>query len=493
MRRALLPAALALALLASPAAAGVAGAAEPAPADPRDAALPEGWRDSTDVVWTTASDATGFHLLVARERDGWAWRTVASLREDGIETDRWVGNACLTASGRKAVVVYAPRAFTNKSQLFQRGGFTAVVDVATGAVTKLPVRSTLAYFNPGCGDGETAVVSQSRGGEIADRHPAATRLFTVDTRTATVAPPVELPGQVTSPLPVAGGIVAAAGSRLVAVGATGLRTLATATAVPFRLAADGAGGVVYLDHDGHTAYVRHLPTTTKPAAPRELARGPLTETSVAGAARGRVWITGDVTVTGALPPGVRRLDVPAGTPVSAEGGLALVRQETVSTADLDTPDEIQLDGLVLSTGKHLDLSTVPGAATAEPAAAEPLPGPVNQLIDDADQATAPTAATDPVDRDATCAVPRNDAATQVYQPTPRQVEWAADQAVVGNLTTTRPANWKQSGLPSWTPQGMFPSIALSGGGRVNVQILLGILAQESNLWQASRSARPAGC
>jgi hypothetical protein len=68
------------------------------------------------------------------------------------------------------------------------------------------------------------------------------------------------------------------------------------------------------------------------------------------------------------------------------------------------------------------------------------------------------------------------------------VEWAADQAVVGNLTTTRPANWKQSGLQSWSPQGMFPPIALSGGGRVNVQILLGILAQESNLWQASGHA-----
>lgn len=87
-------------------------------------------------------------------------------------------------------------------------------------------------------------------------------------------------------------------------------------------------------------------------------------------------------------------------------------------------------------------------------------------------------------------MPRNDPKSVVYQPTARQVEWAADQAVVNNLQTARPDNWKQSGITSWTPQQMFPSKALSGGGRVPVQVLLGILAQESNLWQASGKAMP---
>jgi hypothetical protein len=65
----------------------------------------------------------------------------------------------------------------------------------------------------------------------------------------------------------------------------------------------------------------------------------------------------------------------------------------------------------------------------------------------------------PVDTEASCSVPRNDVQTQVYQPTPRQVEWAADQAVVGSLTMTRPANWKQAGMgSSWSPQGLFPPI-----------------------------------
>ncbi|MGW4797432.1 golvesin C-terminal-like domain-containing protein, partial [Nonomuraea sp. NPDC004297] len=77
--------------------------------------------------------------------------------------------------------------------------------------------------------------------------------------------------------------------------------------------------------------------------------------------------------------------------------------------------------------------------------------------------------------------------TRAYQPHWNQVEWAANLAVQNALTISRPANWKQSGMPAaWTPQGMFPSIALAGGGTVPPQILLGVLTQESNLWQASR-------
>ena len=40
------------------------------------------------------------------------------------------------------------------------------------------------------------------------------------------------------------------------------------------------------------------------------------------------------------------------------------------------------------------------------------------------------------------------------------------------------------------PQGMFPLPALTGGGRIPAQVLLGILTQESNLWQAEGGALP---
>jgi hypothetical protein len=85
-----------------------------------------------------------------------------------------------------------------------------------------------------------------------------------------------------------------------------------------------------------------------------------------------------------------------------------------------------------------------------------------------------------------CAVPRNDLRNQAMQPKPRQVEWAVDNAVRGLLTEPRPANWKNLGMPAYTPQGLFPPVPLSGGGYVPAQIMLAIAAQESNLWQATR-------
>jgi hypothetical protein len=101
---------------------------DPSTVDPvaRDRVLPDGWRSSPDLAWTTAGDATGFHVLVADSRSGYTWRTAATLFEPGFDTDRWIGNACLTGSGRRVVVVYAPRQFTNRAQLFDRGAFAAV-------------------------------------------------------------------------------------------------------------------------------------------------------------------------------------------------------------------------------------------------------------------------------------------------------------------------------------------------------------------------------
>ncbi|WP_253911136.1 hypothetical protein [Streptomyces sp. CNQ-509] len=113
-----------------------AGESSPGPA-PGDAVGPgvraevlgEDWKSSADRAWTTTGDATGFHLLVADVRHGCAWRTAATPAEPGFETDRWIGNACVTGSGKWAVVVYAPRTFTNDPLLMSRGAFTAVVNL----------------------------------------------------------------------------------------------------------------------------------------------------------------------------------------------------------------------------------------------------------------------------------------------------------------------------------------------------------------------------
>lgn len=123
----------------------------------------ENRKSSGDRARTTSGDATGFHVLVADSRDGYAWRTAATLSEPGFDSDTWIGNACVTGSGDRAVMVYAPRTFTNDPVLRGRGGFTAVVDLQTGKVRKLPVKSSLSCYNPGCGTGDSAVLTQSGG------------------------------------------------------------------------------------------------------------------------------------------------------------------------------------------------------------------------------------------------------------------------------------------------------------------------------------------
>ncbi|WP_234042595.1 hypothetical protein [Streptomyces marianii] len=119
------------------------------PAKDRAGLLGKGYEKSADTAVTATGDGTGFHLLAGKEKDGYQLRTVASLFEDGFASDTWIGNHCVTESGKYAAVSYAPRMFTNKPELMVRGAFTAVVDLTSGEVTKLPFQSSLAYFSPG--------------------------------------------------------------------------------------------------------------------------------------------------------------------------------------------------------------------------------------------------------------------------------------------------------------------------------------------------------
>ncbi|MFG1977947.1 SGNH/GDSL hydrolase family protein [Nonomuraea fuscirosea] len=457
------------------------------------------YRTSADLSWTTDGDSTGLHVLVAEERTGYTWRTLATLSEPGFETDRWIGNVCFTASGRKAVAVYAPRAFTNDGRLFDRGGFTALIDVPSGRVRKLPLRSSLAYFNPGCGAGELSVITQAKGGDVPGDGAAATRLSVLDTGDGTLAPPVERPGQITSAVPVGTAIVAAGGNHLLRIERDGATTrLARTASTPFRLAADGGGGVVYMEYRGDVADVRRLaaPDPGRPAG--LLASGPLSGVNVVAGTAGKVFLTGDLRLRKHLPTAVSQVGVPATAQLSTHGRLAILPGARPAIGGPEAPSEawqrsmtlpapgrphaLELAARVVPTGKDVTFAVTPGDGSAGSAASGGA----------APRSTAAAAgvSTTPVDAEAYCGVPRNDARSQVYQPTPRQVEWAADQAVVGNLTMTRPSNWKQSGLPAWSPQGLFPPLALEGGGRVPVQVFLGIMSQESNLWQASGHVLP---
>lgn len=476
---------------------------DPSSARTRTALLQPGWQTSPDELWTLRGDSTGLHLLAATASSAYAWHTVATLGDAAVETDRWVGNACLTGSGRYAVVAYAPRSFTNQEQLYLRGASVAVVDMRSGAVRKLGVSGSLAYYDPGCGTGSSAVVTATRFAEEHDGY-TATRFFRVDASSGTVARPVELPGQYSSAVPIGTDIAAVRGSSLVRISDVGLvQPLVRGAAGAFDLAVDAQGGISYLSGSIDLNRVMRLPSLSS-RVPEVIASRRGAWMGIQRGTAGRVFVLDPGFPSRSLGHGVTLIDASPHNEVSTLGQAMIVhsvmpspstaasawrRAQTGDTSSVGGT-LLRLDVEIRATQKHLPFTIEPRAYA--PAAGASPPDTSSRLSGAAPTAVTAQALTASVtgttDSSPTCAVPRNDPNTLVYQPTPRQVEWAADQAVVGNLMTARPTNWKGSGLASWTPQKLFPNPVLHGGGRVPVQILLGILAQESNLWQASGHA-----
>ncbi|WP_239079426.1 hypothetical protein [Streptomyces sp. SID7909] len=502
----------------------------------RAAVLGDAYASSKDVALSTSGDGTGFHVLAGKEKDGYAFTTVATLREDGFDSDTWIGNTCVTESGRYAAVAYAPRTFTNNPELMVRGAFTAVVDLGSGKVTKLPFTASLAYFSPGCGNGDDVVFTQlSHDGDKEQR----TRLITVDAATGKQSAPAAFPGQVTSAVPTRHGIVAGHGNKLVRINGRKETVLATTKHVPFQIAADSADGVTFIDREADAgtkttakSWAKHLDSGQVKGgrtSPRTVAEGKLADWDLSATPGGTVFLTGKARSKGKLPRSVRNPGhLAKGARMSSLGHAGVSTSWADGKTSMITPDEAQqtrdariaLD--VVATGKHTELDATPhlsaekAAAGAEPSPALGVPTGKKPSAGAGDEgmsaqsfrtqalAASPTGPSEGTD-ERYCAVARNDVRKQAFQPTPRQVEWAVDQAVVGELHVNRPANWKNTGMDSYTPQGLFPPITLAGDPNgtldnedpdvtdrwhIPSQVMLGVTAQESNMWQATRFAVP---
>ncbi len=488
--------------------------------------LAPGWKQSTDRAVTLSGDDNGLNVLVSDASSGYQWRTAATLSEPGADTTEWIGQDCLTSSGRQAVVVYAPREFTNDEQTFDQGAFVAVVDLVTGAVRKLPFTATLAYYNPGCGAGDQVTLTSLE--TVGNTTVSTVRL--VDAATGKVLRQTDSPGELSSPVPYQGSVAAALGDRLVSINAKGAEhTLATDTGTPFRLHADASGGLAYqVPTSGNKVQVRRF------ASGKSTLLGTGTLGKVQLAASGtQVFLLGPdadkVPLTAKSPGGWKKLNAPVDSEVSTTGALAV----TSSTNEIATtpkataiPTQIAIKATVTSTDKAVSFDVEPAAinpkagtaaspalsaiggdgsngstasgsqssATAKSGTAAKSSTTVKSgtaVKSDAvrAQTTSVDPATVPYDPDRGCAVARNDPTIQTYQATAQQVEWAVDLAVHGQLTASRAANWEGSGMPvSWTPQGMFPLQTINGGGTVPAQVVLGVLAQESNTLQASPHA-----
>ncbi|WP_053698823.1 SGNH/GDSL hydrolase family protein [Streptomyces sp. NRRL F-5755] len=506
---------------------GAAAPAKPKPSsDPGparvanpDTNLGKDWKKSQDRAVTGAADAKAYRILVADEAKAYDWKTVAALSEPGMPADSWIGNQCVMDRDHVAAV-YAPRAFTNKPDLMQGGAFTAIVNTKTGDVTKLPFTGTLAYFDPTCNTTtHTAAFTQYR--DMNDASKVKTQVITVDTAGKSVATTGELQGQVSSAAPVKDGVVAGLGRDLVHIDGKGkTRRLATGDSIPFDIRPMTGDRIGFVDRkDTKTAQAKVYDGHGKP---RTIATGRLGDLDLVPGEQGRAFLTGKTKDAKTQGSGVTRIDAPADTDVSSHGRLAV---DPVLTPGIragltriqgagkgfDKADEPEAgvrdrSGQAPSTAGDAAPLTVTSTATTtgnkvqqRVVATQPRTG--NVLSPALTGASAPRVMTrtaaavshDPRDTDRWCSVSRNDMSAQALQPTPNQVEWAVDMAVRGELRSKwiRQGDYRsQAGLGTIDPQGLFPLPKLKGGGRIPANVLLGILAQESNLWQAENGAVP---
>jgi len=469
-------------------------ASEVAPVD-RDRLLGTGWKGSHDRATTAIGSPDGFTIYAADASAGYAWAPVATLSVPGVETDRWIGNTCLTQDGSRMGVVYGTRAMTNDPRLFDAGAWGAVVDMASGEVTQLGRGFSLAYFDPGCGAGNDVVMT-------AFTEDAQTRLVRVDASAPERQTTTALPFEAASAIPVESGIVAGASGAVVHVSPDGTTTtLAAASGVPYDMTTTNGADVLFVDKQEATASVRSVPSEPTGGAshPAPLATGPVADLGIERDAAGHAYVTGRTpTQAGDLPTGTSLLRAPTTAGVSSTGQLVVTGTTDTSGATTDGADAthpVKVDATSAVTQEDIAFVVPPGQpdSAGSPGGAASAPGAGRVRTQGVRQSAAAVVGDphNPIESEATCAIPRNNPADQAMQPKPRQVEWAVDQAVTGTLDKPRTSAYlANAGLNGSTPQGLFPRVALAGGGNVPAQVMLGIIAQESNLWQASRYTTP---
>ncbi|GIG63025.1 hypothetical protein Lfu02_73970 [Longispora fulva] len=445
-----------------------------------DAALAPGWRNSSDVLVTGAGDSKGFHLYVAREKDAFAWTTLATLTASALDQGPWTGQVCVTGSGRYAVAVYAPAAAASTPRLLAAGGLAAVVDTRTGKATKVAEGVQLAYFNPACGPGDRALLTRVIGGDDGKQQ---TDLLAVDAAAAKVTGTRRIAAQLTTPTPAPDGDYGIAHGALVKIGPAGeLTPVGTPQGTPFAVQATAHNGIDVASVDKDKAVVQRFAR----GKVTQIGTGPWNKLQLFGLVGGGNAVVGD---TNAVPGTVAELSKLTSDrqvqAVSAQGHLLaqeiLTRQAGRSVAaPLARPDARDAGTMMVTVRATRTGRISTGTVTTS---AAPTLDAIPTTATNRPSLTADTSTPG-------CAVGRNDPQIQAFQPSPNMVEWAVDQAVHGRLTTQRPANYLKTGQPAYSPQGMFPPHSVRDGGTVPAQLLLAILAQETNLSQASWHAVP---
>lgn len=417
----------------------------------------------TDVI--AYGEPTPDGLVIMASFGGSDLEPVASLFIGGMDTSMWSGTTCVTGSGRYLAASFAPVEMANDPLLLDQGAFLAVVDLEDLAVRMVPERVAFKYHTPGCGP-DDEITALRHLGRTDDSESTDTELLRIDPDAGQVSEAVTVGGHLTSPAPVGDVTYASTDFAAVSVDFDGaVETVVEAEAQVVDLHANEAGGLDYLLATSDTVEAHRVAAGASASQVGEpMATAPLGDLR---------WAPGQ--------GGDNRL---VGQPEdSVADEIELVEAEQI-------PDAVSLEGEITvasaSVADDADLETEAAEVEVTDVAEGETETTTVSLAGGEDAVGAQANYTTP-----TCAVPRNDPAVQVMQPSPEQVEWAAHKAVRGELEHFyRNANWHNNGLDFYTIGEEFPSDSLEGGGRVPAQVLLGILAQESNLWQAQGGALP---
>ncbi|MEV4880445.1 hypothetical protein [Streptomyces cyaneofuscatus] len=469
--------------------------------------LGPGYDTSPDAIVQATGDAEGLHILAAKESDGFSFYEIARLnRKELSDVGPWTGYVCTTGSGNYAAAVYAPSVWSNKPGAYENGAFAAVIRLSDGKVTEVPDRVKLAYFTPGCGTGDEVAFTSS---SATDKSAGTTTVISADAATGTVSSRRTVSGYLTHVTPTPSGAVGVLGGNLVDLKGNGSKLSARkVAAVPgpmFALTASGNGTVDVGTVDGEKSVISRFDGRKF----TELGRAPKGKVKLLRTAEGAA-VVGDVKgIDTSDAPGLSRHAVDGQvTGISRQGHLVtnsvFSEQMKGITTRIGSPSDkgagtLTVKATALRTGAQATTFVDADLRRPKPGSSLPMDPAAFAAGDDDDPPTcgegmpesqcltrSGAAVMGKVQTMETpCIVKRNDPKRQALQPSANMVEWAVGQAVHGRLTVSRPNDWHDTGLAAYTPQGLFPKPSLTGGGDIPAQVMLGILAQESNFKQAS--------
>lgn len=472
-------------------------------------ALGSGYKSSADTIVTATGDAYGLHIMKADEKDGYTFHEVASLLHKDIDVGPWTGYTCTTGSGRYAAAVYMPSLWLNRPGAAERGAFAAVVRLSDGKATEVAEGVQMSYSSPGCGPGDRVLFSSSTA---SDTSSGTTTVISADAATGKVTGNRKAKGQITHLLPTASGDYGVLDGKLVKLSGSGKNVKALAqTALDGPVFALTASQGTSLDM-GTVERGKSVISRWQGGKLTRVGSAPVGSVHLFPRAGGDM-VVGDVkNLDTSLAPGLQARHASRSIEaVSREGHLAATSvfsdQMKGLTSQIGAPS-VQGAGTIRIKATALDSGS--SASATVDTGAKPVKDPSKPSVDPA--AFVASSTSDDIDpltcgeggpesqclsgsgvpvygdilgSDYPCIVKRLDPKRQALQAPADQVEWAVDQAVHGDLTLSRPKDWHSTGLDAFSPQGLFPQPVLTDGGTVPAQVVLGLLAQESNFKQAS--------